>query len=199
MRQTKLTILAIVSGAALTWAAGANASLVGDQIFVDRVIPSRTPPFSFCQEVYGSGPEGCAVTVTDGDSDRLALTGGNNFYVNVEATQIRFELGPDNGGGGPFDEHLVVFSDLDFLDTDFPGTNWIISGVTFETDLVGMDASRISYSDHGIVVNYADISYPGGQYLILTLQTSPIPEPTTFVLTTIAGFALPIRRRRQIA
>ena len=192
MSQTIAIIFAIACGTAFALiAANVNATLVGDKIFVDRLIPDASGgPFSFCQDIVGTGPAGCAVTVADGDSDRIALTTGNNFYVNVEAFQIRFELGPELGGGGPFDEHLVVFSDLDFL-----GTNLVISGVDFETDLVGMDASRISYSDHRIVVNYADINYPGGQFLILTLETSPIPEPATLAFTMIAGLSISIRRR----
>jgi hypothetical protein len=169
--------------------AAAHASLVGDQIFADRLIPDAAGGFfSYCQEIVGSGPAGCAITVTDGDSDRLALSTGDNFYVNVEAFQIRFELGPESGGGGPFDEHLIVLNDLNFLDTDFLDTSRIISGVAFDTDLVGMDASRISYSDHGVVVNYANINYAGGAYLLLTLET--VPEPSALALAVFTCLCL---------
>ena len=166
-----------------------HASLVGDQIFADRLIPDAAGGFfSYCQEVVGSGPAGCAITVADGDSDRFALTTGNNLYANVEAFQVRFEFGPDAGGGGPFDEHLIVLNDLNFLDTDFLDTSRIISGVAFDTDLVGMDASRISYSDHGVVVNYANINYAGGAYLLLTLET--VPEPSALALAVFTCLCL---------
>jgi hypothetical protein len=193
MNQTTSNFIRLVSASLFAVAtAAADASLIGDQIYIDRLIPSREPPFSFCESVLGSGPDGCAVTVTDGQSDRLALTTGNNLYVNVEASQIRFEFGPDFGAGGFFDEHLIVFNDLDFL-----GTNRIISGVAVDTDLVGMDASRISFSHYSVVVNYANISYSGGQYLILTLQTSPLPEPSTLAFVGFAGLCLAVPYRKM--
>lgn len=183
----RTAILLLASSA--TQIAAAQASLIGDQIFIDRIIPAAAGgPFSYCQDVAGSGPEGCAVTVAEGDSDRIALTNGNNFYVNVEAFQIRFELGPESGGGGPFDEHFIIFDDLDFLNT-----SQIISGLTFDTDLVGMDASRISFSDHRVVVNYANINYPGGAYLILTLETAP--EPAALALAVVTCLCLATRQR----
>jgi hypothetical protein len=187
----RLALPVALSVAAAILAAPANASLLGDEIFVDRLNPEASGgPFSYCQDVIGTGPQGCAVTVAEGTSDRLALTDGKNLFVNVDPATIRIDFGPEFGGGGPFDFHEIVFSDLDFADP-----NTFLAGFTLDTNLDGMDANRIRFTADSLAVNYANITYPGGQFLTLLLQTATIPEPST-ILLSIFGIALAASRRK---
>ncbi len=173
----------------------ANASLIGADIFIDRIIPGAPlSPFSFCQESVGTGPDGCPVTVAEGDSDRIALTTAGNLFANVEASSILLDFGPGPGSGGPIESHLIVFRDLDWIGT--PGR---ITGFTFDTTLTGMDRNRISFTDDGVTVNYADLNFAGGEYLDIFLETSHVPIPAAAWLfgSSLAGL-LGVARARVI-
>ena len=157
----------------------ANASFIGDEIFIDRVIVSGPDsPFSFCQAAHGTGPEGCTVTVADGDSDKIALSSGNNEYVNVEASSILMDFGPEGGYSGPIEnDHFIYFRDLDWI-----GDSRVITGLTFDTNLIGMDANRISFTSDSVTVKHADIEWYGGEFLNIYLETTQVPIPAAIWL-----------------
>jgi hypothetical protein len=174
----------------------ANASFIGDEIFIDRVIISGpSSPYSFCQATYGTGPEGCTVTVADGDNDKITLSGGNNHSVNVEASSILMDFGPGGGDGGPIEnEHLIYFRDLDWI-----GDIRVITGLTFDTNLIGMDASRINFTSDSVTVKHAGIEWYGGEYLNIYLETSQVPIPAAAWLFCSGLLALIGISRRKIS
>lgn len=124
-------------------------------------------------------------------SDRVAITTGNNLYVNVESSAIRIEFGPEFGGGGPLDVHKIVFNDLDFADA-----NTILAGFTLDTNLDGIDASRIHFYADSLAVNYANLNYPGGQFFPVAAGNGTTPEPSSLLLM-IVGPAVAARRRAR--
>jgi len=159
--------------------ASANPGIVGDIVSVSRQIPSGgfiLGPFEY--------------TAQAGPADTVALSGGNNLYLNVEDNSLQFSFGPSGGSGGPFLplEHFILFQDLS-------PTAPTISGLTYQTDLPGFEASNISFTAHSVTVGEGGIQYSGGQYLIVNLQFAAVPEPSSFALVGLGAVAIMAIRR----
>jgi len=142
----------------------ADIGLVGDPVSVSRHIPSAGYTFGPIDYVVQAGP-----------ADTVALTGGNNLYLNVENSSLLFSFGPIQGAGGPYPPmgHFISFQDLS---SSAP----TIVGISYNTDLSGFTASDISFTANSVTVGYGGISYSGGQYLTIDLQFAP--EPSVFAL-----------------
>lgn len=73
----------------------ADPGLIGDTVRASRQIPSAGfvfEPFTF--------------TAQAGPADTVALSTGNNLYLNVEDTSLQFTFGPGAGSGGPYTHAL---------------------------------------------------------------------------------------------
>ena len=158
----------------------AAVGLVGDTVSVSRQIPSTG--FVFGPFVY---------TVQAGPADTVALSLGNNSYLNVEDASLRFSFGPNFGSGGPYTplQHFVLFEDLS------PEAPSII-GLTYETDLQGFLASRLSFTAHTVTLGEGGLSWVGGEHLNVNLIL--IPEPSSFALFGIGIAAVMTLRRAEI-
>ncbi len=166
----------------------ASASLIGDTVVLTRLFDNAIIGDGSC-----CGPFNVVVQAGSGDLTSLSL--GNNLFVNPEASSILVQFGP-NGGSGcqcPTDSRLV-FDSLDWVGS--PGT--IITGVTFDTDLSGFSSAFITFGPHRVDVQYQSISYSGGQYLNLFLQTNEVPEPSALLLS-LSGIAGLFGLRRYLA
>ena len=144
----------------------AEASLVGDTISVERYGVAYGSPFS-----YTYGP----IVVATGDSDKTALSGGNNLYIDPEAQEIKLIYGPVEFSGGypAATEHLILISGIDA---------WI-SAISYATDLIGFLPEYLSFAAHSITLDTLRLDSDGTRYLNIQLQFGDsIPEPTTLAL-----------------
>jgi hypothetical protein len=177
---SKVLILCIAMSVPSFSVASASPGIVGDFVSVSRQIPSTgfiLGPFEY--------------TAQAGPADTVSLSGGNNLYLNVEDNSLQFSFGPSGGFGGPFLplEHFILFQDLS-------PTAPIISGLTYQTDLPGFEASNISFTAHSVTVGEGGIQYSGGQYLTVNLQFEAVPEPSSFPLVVLGTVVLMAVRRR---
>ena len=143
-----------------------EASFIGDDVTITRLLNGSTPDATCC------GP--FVVTVEAGNNDAIAISPGNNLFVNVEESSILIEFGPSGGSGGPSSsDHVIVIDDLDWVGD--PSS--VLTGITFDTDLIGFNSSFISFFDHRVEVQIAGLGWSGGQHLDMYLTTSAVPIP----------------------
>jgi hypothetical protein len=156
----------------------ADLGILGDTVSVSRRIPSTG--FSFGPFVY---------TVQAGPADIIALSTGDNHYLNIEDTSLQFYFGPSHGSGGPYtpSQHFVLFEDLS-------PTAPPIVGLTYETDLQGSFASDLSFTAHTVTIGNGGLNWSGGQYLTVNLEL--IPEPSIFALLGIGVAVVAVRQTR---
>jgi len=178
--KNKTSILCIAMSILSLRVASANPGIVGDAVSVSRQIPSTG--FMFGPFVY---------TAQAGPADTVALTTGNNLYLDAEDNSLLFSFGPGHGSGGPFPAlgHFILFQDIS-------PTAPTISGLAYQTDLPGFVAGDISFTAHSVTIGYGGIDYPGGQYLTVSLQF--VPEPSSFALAGLGIVVfIAIRSRAQ--
>ena len=166
------TPLLFFTAAILSIQSVAQAGLVGDTVSVRREVLST----GF---IYGP----ITFVAEPGPLDTVALTGGNNFYINVEDDRLEFMFGPQSGSGGPYStwNHFVTFQDLS------PSAPSIAS-ISYVTNLQGFLPDNLQFSDHSVKVAYGGLAYSGGQFLTVNLQF--LPEPSTIWLVVITAIGM---------
>jgi hypothetical protein len=181
-----LRIALIGAAAFLAPAAGQAASLLGDTISLNRIIPSIS--FDHCASNVGGSP--CTTSVVAGLSDVVSLSGGNNLSINPEADSIVFIFGPDGGDGGEILDREIVISDLSF------GSG--ITGITFSTDFPGFSPGMLSFTSSSVsFFPFGLPSYSGGQTLVVNLLTSSVPVPAAAPLLAGALIVMGLAGRRR--
>lgn len=180
-----LRIALIGAAAFLAPAAGQAASLLGDTISLNRIIPSLS--FDHCASNVGGSP--CTTSVAAGLSDVVSLSGGNNLSINPEADSIVLIFGPDGGDGGEISDREIVISDLSF------GSG--ITGITFSTDLPGFSPGMLSFTSSSVSVFYGPISFSGRQTLVVNLSAGPVPVPASAPLLAGALIVMGLAGRRR--
>jgi hypothetical protein len=176
-RTTAAVIFGVFLFVGFTATTLADPGIVGDTVSLSRQIPSTG--FIFGPFVFQAQA---------GPADTVALSTGNNLYVNVEDSSLLFTFGPSSGSGGPYTplQHFILFQDLS-------PTAPVITAVTYETDLPGFVASDLLFTAHTITVGEGGLNYSGGQHLTVNLHF--VPEPNCFALVGVGTAMMTLRRR----
>ena len=155
-----------------------KGGLIGETINIDRLIVS----LGFDYDV-SAGQSG-AYTV--GVSSPVLLSSANNLNASATDTDLIVDFGPAAGAGGGISDHEIVFSGL------YTGTGISIDGFTIQTNNVpGLLLSDITFTANSLTFLIGGVAYSGGQVLDVSLQTSSVPEPSTF-LPALLGVGLTI-------
>jgi hypothetical protein len=178
--------LFIAAAALAAFAVPAAASFDGATIDLQYYFPDLGSPFStFEQFVVGAGVES---TFFPDDDPRTNLDfGGTNLYITYNSAS-NWTFADFNG---------FVFADTtNTLDT--------IVGVSVNaaTNMVGFDASRVSFTGDTVAVNWNGLSFNEQTIVSLDFRfgDAAIPEPATWAMM-ILGFGLvgaAARRRTAI-
>jgi hypothetical protein len=123
----------------------------------------------------------------------ISTFGGNTseFPVDFWFTPQWFAL-PKNHAFGPFERHLSCHCSRQRLRADVVGSRAILGEFAVAAYPIGAIFRR---PDGSLVWENASASFTieiGGPPFL-----EPIPEPATFVLTTLGGLAMMYRRRRD--
>lgn len=155
----------------------ANAMLIGDTVDCATTGPS-----------WGCAPLSAVVTDPGSEFD-IQLRGFSSMDVDITDNSLNFDilLGVGNIFGlGP----------LSILNIDSE-----IIGFQFNTDIAGMNASRLSFTTSAFLIDFDGLSTQAGEFLDIELAfVSAVPVPAAIWLfgTALIGF-VGLSRRRQIA
>jgi hypothetical protein len=130
------------------------------------VLPITTDPTTLVCPAFGSGVCGAFV-------ENASITiGAASFTVN-ENSGSSYATEPFNG---------IEFSNLDF------GPGERITGFTLLTNLPGLTAADVSFTNDSIMYNGSGLSFETSPYFITLTVTTVVPELSTWAMM-IFGFA----------
>jgi PEP-CTERM motif len=171
---------------ALALPAAAAPSLIGDNVTINWLFPDTSTLFATTTVTVGGGVE-----VTCPGPDPLCSGFVLPTTIDIGATSIVVT----EAAGSAWNP--AAFNGLDFTSLDF-GPGIILTGFSLFSDLAGLNASRISFTDHSISFNAEDLSFRTAPYTIrldLITNVLPVPEPSTFALLGLALAAAVLTRR----
>lgn len=131
----------------------------------------------------------------------LACSGGADLCHVLTAPTQTLDFGENSiryayAGGGSADFLDVQHNRFQFTSLYDAGT--AITGVQLDTNIAGLDASRLSFGGHMVRVDMRGLQVDTGAYFQLNLLAAPVPEPASAALL-LGGLALLVARRRRQA
>ncbi len=167
----RFALLAATAIATAAIAAQASATvLLGNSVGIQYIFPDIVSVY----QDLGSNLVG-----TDGPT---AFPGYFNFsFTDTTATTSDFQFSSSWTATDFNGFHLY-----DVNGTIAPITSVSINAVT---NMVGLDASRITFDANNIYVNWNGLSFDGGTVVTLDINAAGVPEPASWALM-IGGFGL---------
>jgi hypothetical protein len=139
---------------------------------------------------YGGSPDANGNFVVGPGDEIYSITDAMG-HMNVTADQIIVEFRHSSTIGAAAFNGWVL--------TDILGTVDRFASVTIDaaTDLIGLDASRLSFTDDTIALNWQGLSFDAGTRVVLNVSTSPnpVPEPGSLPLLGAALLGIAFIRR----
>ncbi|MBE9049055.1 hypothetical protein IQ243_01250 [Nostocales cyanobacterium LEGE 11386] len=184
--------LAIAISTGVTIATGihseisAASSLIGDTIQYEYLVPDLSTVFESTTRVVQPGLSDL-INQTDGTFDIFTLNPeSNGFNVNFSVV-IGFSFTSFNG---------FRLSSLDFDDSS------ILTGYTLDTNMVGLEASRISFTSNTFSVNFQGLEADADTFIDVNFITSAvstsIPEPSLMIgIVSISGLGCASMLKRK--
>ena len=173
----KVVILAIMGFSIVFLTGNAEALLLGDTITLAHYHPNLST-------VYRSAVREVVAT----DDDQWSLDSFYTVFPEDCGVEIDFTLSTA-WSTSPFNG--LVVSDIDA----------IIQSVTVDTNMVGWDASRLSFDDHVMRFNWAGLSFVDGvTYFDADINEcggGVVPEPSSLLLLGLGLFGTGFFRRRK--
>jgi|LGOV01.1.fsa_nt_gb hypothetical protein len=170
MKKQTLTAFLLVLSLILGISSVHAATLIGDMV----ILTHRCPDI----DTIWDGP--FEVIVAEGSSDRVLLDPFGDdikgYGVDLETSSIHIDFIESVGftAGDPF--HGLIVEDIDWVGMP----NAVIMEVNVDTNFNGFDASRVTFGDHFVRINWQDLNVPTGSVFNITLR--PVPLPSTLLL-----------------
>ena len=161
------------------------APLMGSVLNYTYYYPDSGTPYTGTPDVNANflvGPGEEIYTLTDAIGS-----------LDVTATQVIVDFSHNGRLGSAAFSGWVL--------TDVFGTIDRFASVTIDaaTNMIGLDASRLSFDEDSITLNWQGLSFDPDTYVVLNVSTSPdpipIPEPGSLPLLTAALLGIAFMRR----